>query len=547
VKAYDKRGKSWGVFLPLYSLGTRESWGAGDFSDLEQLMEWASEQGASVVSALPLTAAFLDHPYEISPYMPASRLFWNELYVDPRRSPEFEQCQAARSLVHSSFFERDVKALRSRRLVDHRKLMALKRPVLEAMAQWLVRGKTERAAAFQQYLARNPELGEYARFRAVTEKQAAPWPTWPQRLRNGEVKPSDWDVASERYHEYAQWLAEEQLERISSATDGKAGLYLDFPLGVHPDSYDVWIQKERFALQASTGAPPDTLFRKGQNWAFPPPQPAVMRRQGYAYQIACLRKQLQHTRWLRIDHVMGLHRLFWIPEGLSAPDGVYVRYPAEELYAILSLESHRAKTVIVGENLGTVPQEVNRSMQKHGLKPMYVLQYEVQPEIGKSLRPVPANAVASLNTHDMPPFASFLDGTDVRDMEEIGLLDRQEVAEQIRVRKKVRAALETSLAVARSNGEGAIMQTCQEWLAGSPAKMQLVNLEDLWLESEPQNVPGTHVERKNWQRKARYSIEEFTSQKNLTEILKSIHLRRSKPAPSRTRRKETAASAGPRA
>ena len=539
VKAYDKPGKSWGVFLPLYSLRSRESWGAGDFSDLEKLMNWATAQGAQVVSTLPLTAAFLDHPYEISPYMPASRLFWNEMYVDPRRAPEFAQCPAARSLVHSNFFERDLAALRNQPRVNHRRVMALKRPVLQAMANWLANANTERSAAFQDYVSKNPELGEYARFRAVTEKQTVPWPGWPQRLRGGQVKPGDYDADDERYHLYGQWLAEEQIEHLSSATDGGAGLYLDFPLGVHPYGYDVWSSKERFALQASTGAPPDTLFRKGQNWAFPPPQPVVMRQQGYAYQMACLRKQLRHTDWLRIDHVMGLHRLFWIPEGLEARQGVYVQYPAEELYALLSVESHRAKTVVVGENLGTVPQEVTRAMSEHALKPMYVLQYEVQPDKKNCLREVPANSVASLNTHDMPPLASFLSGSDLRDMEELGLFDGQEAAAQMSLRRQIGRALEEYLIPGAKKAAApkaqTVMQRCQEWLAGSRAQLLLVNLEDLWLETEPQNVPGTNLERPNWQRKARFPIEEFALQENLTEILKSIRMRRLEAAASKGR------------
>jgi 4-alpha-glucanotransferase len=533
AKGFDKPGKTWGVFLPLYSLRSQHGWGAGDFSDLEQLMVWASAQGAHVVSTLPLMAAFLDNPYEISPYMPASRLFWNELYVDPRRAPEFEQCPAARSLVNSSFFERDVAELRQESRVNHRRLMALKRPVLEAMAQWLEQANTHRTAEFREYVRQCPELREYARFRAITEKQAGPWPTWPHRLRGGQVKAADYDGSNERYHAYAQWLAEEQLERISSGADGGAGLYLDFPLGVHPYSYDVWSRKERFALHASTGAPPDTLFRKGQNWAFPPPQPTVMRQQGYAYQISCLRKQLRHTSWLRIDHVMGLHRLFWIPQGVEARDGVYVQYPAEELYAILSVESHRAKTIVVGENLGTVPQEVNRAMEKHGLKPMYVVQYEAQPSGKRSLPPVRSGSVASLNTHDMPPFAAFLEGIDLREMEEVGLFDRKEAAEQVENRKKIRQGLERLLATQADQGAGPLMEACQEWLAGQPAKMLLVNLEDLWLETEPQNVPGTHLERANWQRKARYSIEEFRFLSSVTRLLDSIRRLRAKASASR--------------
>ncbi|MBI4478701.1 MAG: 4-alpha-glucanotransferase [Acidobacteria bacterium] len=540
-RAFDVPGAAWGVFLPLYSLASRESWGAGDFSDLEKLVDWTSAVGGTVVSTVPLMAAFFNHPLEISPYMSASRLFWNELYVDPRKSPEYVECSAARRLVHSNFFERDVAALRSLPQVDHRRVMALKRPVLEAMAQWLLKAKSARTAAFLDYVEAHPRLRDYARFRATVERQKAPWPAWPQRLRSGKLKPGDFDPADETYHQYAQWLAEEQLQRLSAKRDGRAGLYLDFPLGVHPYSYDVWRNPERFALQASTGAPPDSLFTKGQKWGFPPPHPGVMRRQGYAYFIASLRHQFRHTRWVRIDHVMGLHRLFWIPEGRPASEGVYVHYPAEELYAILCLESHCSKTVVVGENLGTVPPEVNRAMGERGLKPMYVLQYEAQPHPEKCLGAVPANAVASLNTHDMPPFAAFWEGSDLRDLQEIGLLDRKEAEEQVRSRRKVCQALGEFLPAKPSYkrsaaAAGAIMQRCQEWLASSRAKMVLVNLEDLWLETAPQNVPGTSLERPNWQRKARHSLEEFGTMAGVANVLRSIRgLRSTRRANSRAK------------
>jgi 4-alpha-glucanotransferase len=394
------------------------------------------------------------------------------------------------------------------------------------MAQWLVNSGTERAAAFRQFVASHAQLADYARFRATTERQRTSWPSWPQRLRSGTLKAGDYDPAAERYHQYAQWIAEEQMDQLAGRRNGGAGLYLDFPLGVHPHSYDVWRHREQFASQVSTGAPPDTLFRKGQNWGFPPPHPDRMRQDSYAYWIACLRHQFRHTGWLRLDHVMGLHRLFWIPEGLEARQGVYVRYPAEELYAILSLESHRTKTILVGEDLGTVPKEVTHTMQERGLKPMYVLQYEATPEAKACLRPVPATAVASLNTHDMPPFAAFWKGSDIREHTEIGMFDPAEAARQMEDRRKVRRALQQFL-LGRTKPKASVglremFQACQEWLAASRAKMVLINLEDLWLESEPQNVPGTHRERPNWQRKARFSFEQFSRDKAIASLLQAI-------------------------
>jgi 4-alpha-glucanotransferase len=520
-------GKSWGVFLPLYSVYSKNSWGVGDFSDLERLASWVFEQGGSMASTLPLMAAFLDHPYEISPYLPASRLFWNELYIDPRRAPEFESCAAARSLVHSSFWQRDLESLRSLPRVDHRRLMALKRPVLEAMARGLVDTPSPRSNRFQEYVSRHRRLRDYARFRAATEKQKAPWPEWPQRLRKGQLQAGEYLAASERYHEYAQWLAEEQLQALAgNKTAAGAGLYLDLPLGVHPHSYDVWRERDVFALEASAGAPPDTLFTKGQKWSFPPLHPEALRRKGYSYWIESLRRQFQFASTARIDHVMGLHRLFWVPQGREPKDGVYVHYRSEELYAIVCLESHRSKTLVVGENLGTVPPEVTVEMDRRGLSPMYVLQYEAQPDPKHPLRAVPNHATASLNTHDMPPFAAFWKGSDLAELREMGLMDEEECRQRTADRRKTVDALRRFLGGSAKGSAAApaakILESSLQWLGRSEARMVLVNLEDLWGETAPQNVPGTSLERPNWQRKSRYALEDFTQSTRVSAILQAI-------------------------
>ena len=316
---------------------------------------------------------------------------------------------------------------------------------------------------------------------------------------------------------------------------GKAGIYLDLPLGVHPHSYDVWRERNDFVLEVSAGAPPDTLFTKGQNWGFPPLHPEAIRQNGYAYLIESLRHQFRYARWVRMDHVMSLHRLFWITAGREATEGVYVRYRPEELYAIVSLESHRSRTVVVGETLGTVPSAVTQAMNRRGLKPMYVLQYEAQPDARKCLRAVPPNAVVSLNTHDMPPFAAFWKGSDLRDLDELGVFESEELGGLTKNRRLVRRALEQFLGGkpgtgAPKSGPGKLFERCLAWLARSEAKMVLVNLEDLWGETESQNVPGTHLERPNWQRKARYSLEEFSAHAGFASLLQMVARRRAQPA-----------------
>jgi 4-alpha-glucanotransferase len=303
------------------------------------------------------------------------------------------------------------------------------------------------------------------------------------------------------------------------------GLYLDLPLGVHGSAFDVWLERDVFAQEASAGAPPDSLFTKGQNWGFPPLQPERLRERGYDHLIDCLRHHLEHAGLLRIDHVMQLHRLFWIPRGMETSAGVYVTYPAEELYAVLSLESHRHQAMIVGENLGTVTSEVYESMDRHDIHGMYVVQYELQPG-SQGLREPPAKTAASLNTHDMPTFAAFLQAKDVDELQSLGFLSPEQAQAERERRAQIGRTLEEALPP-EQRGRGAatqeaILRQRLEHLAASPARMMLINLEDLWHETEPQNVPGTHMERPNWQRKARLSFEEFSTRADVVEPLRRV-------------------------
>lgn len=516
----------WGVFLPLYALRTARSWGAGDFSDLETLAEWTAGLGGGVVGTLPLLASFLDEPFEPSPYAPASRLFWNELYIDPRRLPEMEDCAAARRLMESPDFLREVEVLRAAPRVDYARLMALKRRVLEELAHRFFTHPGSRRAEFDRFVAGKAELETYAAFRAVGDRRGEPWQSWPERLREGTLAPADYDEEDRDYYLWTQWAAEQQVAALAKEARRRGpGLYLDLPLGVHGSAYDVWRERDLFAEGASAGAPPDAFFTKGQNWGFPPLQPERLRERGYSHLIDCLRHHLSHAGILRIDHVMQLHRLFWIPQGMDAGGGVYVNYPAEELYAVLSLESHRNQAMIVGENLGTVPPEVYEAMDRHDVLGMYVVQYELQPG-SQGLREPPAKCVASLNTHDMPTFQAFWQAKDVDDLQSLGFFTPDQAREERERRGGIRWGMEQELSPedrgSAASTQAALLRRRLDHLAASPARMTLVNLEDLWHETEPQNVPGTHDERPNWRRKARFSFEEFSTRADVVEPLKRV-------------------------
>jgi 4-alpha-glucanotransferase len=504
--------------------------------------------GGKVVGTLPLLAAFLSEPFHLSPYAPASRLFWNEFYLDVGRVPEFSACAPARELLSSPGFREEVEALRVASLVDYRRGMALKRAVLEPLARFFHTGSDSgRREAFARFLAENPDAEEYAVFRAAGEKLRSPWPAWPAALRDGAITPEAYDEEEKRYHLYAQFVFEEQIGALSKGFRERGeALYLDLPLGVSYDSYDVWRNRDLFVLSVSAGAPPDDFFTQGQDWGFPPMHPQRSREEGFRYFRACLRHQFRHAGILRIDHVMGLHRFFWVPRGMTAREGTYVGYPAEDLYAVLTLESHRNRVRIVGEDLGTVPPYVRPAMARHGLSRMFVVQFGLSPDPAKSLRPVPAESLACVNTHDMPPFASFWGGLDIDDRIELGLLDEEGAGKERGNRHRMKTALSSFLR--RKGWLGENEPGAQEaqaaslsYLAASRAGVVIANLEDLYGETRPQNVPGTWKERPNWLRKARHGFEAFREMPDVIRALREVDRlrKREKARPGSPRRRKS--------
>lgn len=528
--------RRWGVFLPLYALRSGRSWGGGDFTDLEAFAAWVAEQGGDLVATLPLLAAFLDEPYDPSPYAPASRLFWNEFYLDVTRVPEIERCPAAQAVLASPAVQAEMAARRASPLVDPRGEMGLKRRILEELARCFFAGASERQGSFRRFVAAHPALEDYARFRATCDRQRAPWSTWPRPQRDGVLAAGDYAEEAERYHLYAQWLVHEQFRSLAEAAREKGvGLLLDLPLGAHPASYDVWRERELFVRSMSGGAPPDGFFVRGQNWGFPPLHPERIRAQGYRYTIACLRHHLPRASVLRIDHLMGIHRLFWIPPGMPAHEGMYVRYRPEEFYAILALESHRHGTLLVGEDLGTVPAAVRPAMARHSILRTYVLPFEIGFDPHAALRAPAADVLATLTTHDIRPFAGFWAGLDIRDRVDLGLLAEADADRERHGREALKDALvhffrRTGRLGGEQAGTADVLRACLASLAASAARLVVVNLEDLWLETDAQNTPGTREERPNWRRKARYPLEAFREMPQVLETLREVNRWRSENA-----------------
>jgi 4-alpha-glucanotransferase len=483
-RAYAGPDAWWGVFLPVYALPG--PFGPGDFTRFRRLAEWVRSLGGLAAGTTPLHAAFLAEPFDPSPYAPVSRLYWNELYVDPQAVPELAASPRAQELLER------LPPTTAGDPVDYRAAAAAKRRVLEALLASL---GGPRRDAFEGRLGDDPGLADYAAFRARCERERGGWREW-----TGAADPAA-DAPAARYHAYAQWLCAEQL--------GGVAAYLDMPLGVHPSGYDTWRHREAFAEDVSVGAPPDGFFVSGQDWGFAPLHPGRVRESGYAYPIACVRELLRRSVATRIDHVMGLHRTFWVPHGLDATEGVYVRSPAEELYAVLTIESHRHRTMLVGEDLGTVPDVVRRRMTAHGLMRTFALQAEV--DAGPDLFDrVPRDALAGMNTHDMPTFAAFWESAP------------RDVRERLRAELAVRGH-------AAADGPD-VLDGCLRELARSPARGVLVSLEDMWWEREPQNVPGTSSQDANWRRPSRYDVEQLPGVPGLEYRLRELtRLRESRP------------------
>jgi 4-alpha-glucanotransferase len=319
--------------------------------------------------------------------------------------------------------------------------------------------------------------------------------------------------------------------QLGELAGNAAGLYLDLPVGVGRDSYDVFRYVDLFAPGASTGAPPDPLFVGGQDWGLPPFHPERVRADGWRHVADVIRHHMKHAAMLRIDHVMGVHRLYWVPVGFPATDGVYVAYAADELWAILSLESHRNRCAVAGEDLGTVPAEVPIAMRRHGASGLFVRQFAMPP----SAHDVPAprsDAIACVNTHDTPTFAGWWHGDDITTMHELGLVGAAEAERDRAHRAHLRRACLDALAAAGLLEGGkdpdapgtlaVVVAALYRELAAGPAHDVLVTVEDLWLERQPQNVPGTSTERPNWHRPWSRTVEAALAEPGVAAVLDAV-------------------------
>ncbi len=502
--------RGWGLFMPLHALRTRDDWGVGSYRDLGRLGAWAGGKGAAMVGGLPLYPTYLDPPIDPSPYRPISRLAYNDLYVDATSLPELAGSSEARALLDSPSFLARVERARESPLVDYEGVALLRRQVLEPLAHTFFATSSPRRDAFDGFLSDHPELNAYAQFRAAVDQLGR-----RSVLALGDVAEIPGERApSLNYHLYCQFVAYEQLRDARDATS----LYADLPIGVHPEGFDPYWSPASFVATTQAGAPPDLFFRDGQEWGFPPLHPEAIRDDAYRYPRAVLARALRHASYLRIDHVMGLQRLYVIPEGFDAQHGAYVSYHADEMHALVSLEAHRAGSAIVGEDLGTVPEEVRQRMAEDRMLRSWVFQFHSTLE--DPLPEVPSGVLATLNTHDLPRFSSFLWGADIDQAQKLGRYSPEDAdvrrAERALYREALFRALEIPVLSADELTRAARLG-CENHLASSAARLVVFDLEELFGESEPQNRPGTADG--NWRQRSAMTLDSAQSDVTLNESL----------------------------
>jgi 4-alpha-glucanotransferase len=545
-------GRRWGIAAQLYALRSPQNWGIGDLSDLADLLEVAGKLGASTLAINPLHALFSADPERVSPYTPSSRLQLNSLYLDVVAIPDFAECESARDLVGSDAFGARLAAVRACELVDYPEVAALKGKVLKRLYASFLRThlvrRTERAAAFRRFQSEGGErLRHFAVFQVLMEFfRYRPWQTWPASYRDSaseEVAMFSWHCADRvGFFQYLQWQADLQLQaaqRRAGLHGMSLGIYRDLAVGIDPDGADAWAEQEVAAQGIRIGAPADPFSPKGQDWGLLPLQPQKLRETAYEHFIATLRANMRAAGALRIDHVMGLRRMFWIPAGAEPVSGAYVRYPCEDLLGILALESQRNRCVVIGEDLGTVPEGFRERMAESGALSYRVFYFEKKGDRFSSPAEYPELALACASTHDLPTLKGFWERRDLALRKQFGLYPGEEARdEEERNRQHDRLLLLRALAaenllppsVKPEDPEQTLMtpeiaEAVHLYLARSPACLLVVQIEDLLGEVEQTNLPGTVRERPNWQRRLSLELGEFAanpSVRSLAEALRPI-------------------------
>ncbi len=568
-QALQAGGKVWGPAVQLYALRSPRNWGIGDFSDLAQLTEQVAQQGAGIIGLNPLHALFAHNPAHTSPYSPSSRLQLNVLYIDVESVDGFYQCESARQRVQAPEFQLRLVALRDAPLVEHVGVAELKFEVLELLyadfrkhhlnddvANTLrsdadARSRDGLGQAFLDFVAeRGPALHRHALFEALqawfhaADASVWGWPVWPEAYRD-HTGPEVARFAQENaerveFHQYLQWQAARQLARVSDRCEAlglAVGLYLDLAVSVDRAGSDVWGQRDAFAPGATVGAPPDEFNPNGQGWGLPPLRPDRLRANQYGFFIDTLRASMHGAGALRIDHVMGLMRLFWIPAGRTARDGAYVHYALDEMLAIVALESQRNRCMVIGEDLGTVADAMRAALARFEVLSYRLLYFERHDD--GSFKPPEVysrDALVAISTHDLATLTGWWAGHDLRLRLQLGLFPNEQLFEKQlldRTQERVRlllavqhAGLLTADAVAEAGTASVlppqVVEAIHAFMASTPSQIMMVQLEDVLGEVEQVNMPGTTSQHPNWCRKLGLELKAIDTDLNFSRLAKTL-------------------------
>jgi len=553
----DEGKKIWGVSMQLYALRSRRNWGIGDFTDLQAVVDRLAPLGVEVIGLSPLHALFPHLPENASPYSPSSRDFLNPVYLDIEAIDEFAEDETLALEIAADGFQQRLRALRAFDLIDYTGVWATKLPLLQALYQRFRQahhaGASIRIEAFRQFSTEGgEELFKFALFEALQawfhrqDSSIDIWQKWPDAYRDPDSEAvANWAVqhADEiEFHQYLQWNAASQLAAIQKNCKARGlclGIYRDLAVANASSSAQCWSEQSLYALDMGIGAPPDDFNLRGQNWGLPAPLPRALRDQAYRPFIRTLRANMRAAGALRIDHVMGLMRLFWVPPECSPEQGSYVAYPFDDLLGILALESQRNRCLIIGEDLGTVPDEVRHALHANRIFSYRIFRFEKDWERGTMKAPAdyPRHALCIAGSHDLPTLCGFWRGTDLELLEQLDLYpssefkqqqlqlrqqDRHEIIAAL-ARENLLADLDSVYTDATAEFGNALALAIQRYLARSNSAVMLVQLEDLFLQEEQVNLPGTVDEYPNWRRKMQQCIEDWHEYGELERFATAIN------------------------
>ncbi|GAC1495178.1 MAG: 4-alpha-glucanotransferase [Vulcanimicrobiaceae bacterium] len=555
-----RAGRTWGFGINLYALRSKRNWGIGDFTDLRAFVRHAATLGAGVVGVNPLHALHYVEPEAASPYSPTSRYFRNPLYIDVESVPEFatghERAVRLRERVRSEPFAEMLASLRAMQHVAYGRVARAKYSALEECYAVFRELRGERLVAFRDFAERGADrLERFAVYETLAERftrddgRERGWLAWPNAYRDANGDDVRAFAAKERrrvdYFKYLQWLADDQLADVAAAArDMPIGLYLDIAVGVDRNSADVWSDPRAYALDQTIGAPPDPLGPAGQNWGLPPPDPTNLIADGGAAFEELLAKNMAYAGALRLDHVMGLLRLFCIPVGGNASDGRYVDYPFEELLALAASASVGTQCMIVGEDLGNVPDGFRDRMAREAIFSYRLLLFE-RGDDGAFRLPheYPERALATATTHDLPTLPGWALGNDLATRASLGLASQSERDEaHLRRRGDVTQLLAALEAAGELDAESVerlhrtvdarptqsaalddLVRAAYRFLARSPARLVLIQLDDALGEFDQVNVPGTASEYPNWRRKSSLDLDGIAGNARLSALAADVH------------------------